>query len=162
MNRRYDRKSYLQVIKKIRDNIDDVGITTDIIVGFPGETEEDFEDTLSLINEVLFDAVFTFEYSKRTGTKAAEMDNQVAEDVVKSRFKRLLDAVENSSGKNVEKYVGRVMEVLVEGEDKISGKLTGRLSNNYLVHFTGDKELIGQIVKVRLVRSCKFYFEGEL
>ena len=162
MNRRYDRKSYLQVIKKIRDNIDDVGITTDIIVGFPGETEEDFEDTLSLINEVLFDAVFTFEYSKRTGTKAAEMDNQVAEDVVKSRFKRLLDAVENSSGKNVEKYVGRVMEVLVEGEDKISGKLTGRLSNNYLVHFTGDKELLGQIVKVRLVKSCKFYFEGEL
>lgn len=162
MNRRYDRKSYLQVIKKIRDNIDDVGITTDIIVGFPGETEKNFEDTLSLINEVLYDAVFTFEYSKRTGTKAAEMDNQVPEEIVKKRFKRLLDAVENCSGKNVEKYVGRVMEVLVEGEDKISGKLTGRLSNNYLVHFTGDKELIGQIVKVRLVRSCKFYFEGEL
>lgn len=162
MNRRYDRKAYLEVIKKIRDNIDDVGITTDIIVGFPGETEEDFEDTLSLINEVLYDAVFTFEYSKRTGTKAAEMENQVPENIVKSRFKRLLDAVEHSSGKNVEKYVGRVMDVLVEGEDKISGKLTGRLSNNYLVHFAGDKGLIGQIVNVKLVKSCKFYFEGEL
>ncbi|MBR4314134.1 MAG: tRNA (N6-isopentenyl adenosine(37)-C2)-methylthiotransferase MiaB, partial [Lachnospiraceae bacterium] len=162
MNRRYDRKSYLQVIKKIRDNIEDVGITTDIIVGFPGETEKDFEDTLTLINEVLFDAVFTFEYSKRTGTKAAEMENQVPEEIVKTRFKKLLEVVENSSGKNVEKYVGRVMEVLVEGEDKISGKLTGRLSNNYLVHFEGNKELIGQIVKVKLVKSCKFYFEGEL
>lgn len=162
MNRRYDRESYLQVIKKIRDNIDDVGITTDIIVGFPGETEKDFEDTLSLINEVLYDAVFTFEYSKRTGTKAAEMDNQVPEETVKKRFRRLLDAVENCSGKNVEKYVGRTMEVLVEGEDKISGKLTGRLSNNYLVHFTGKKELIGQIIRVKLVKSCKFYFEGEL
>ena len=162
MNRRYGRESYLGVIKKIRDNIEDVGITTDIIVGFPGETEQDFEDTLSLINEVLYDAVFTFEYSKRTGTKAAEMENQVPEDIVKSRFRRLLDAVEHSSGKNVEKYVGRVMEVLVEGEDKISGKLTGRLSNNYLVHFTGNKELIGQLVKVKLVKSCKFYFEGEL
>ena len=105
--------------------------------------------------------MFTFEYSKRAGTKAAEMDNQVPEEIVKSRFKRLLEAVENSSGKNVEKYVGREMEVLVEGEDKISGKLTGRLSNNYLVHFMGNKELIGQIVKVKLVKSCKFYFEGE-
>ena len=162
MNRHYDREHYLQVIKKIRENIEDVGISTDIIVGFPGETEKDFEDTLSLIDEVSYDAVFTFEYSKRTGTKAAAMDNQVPENIVKDRFNRLLKVVENNSGKNVEKYVGRVMEVLVEGEDKVNGKLTGRLSNNYLVHFNAEKSLIGKIVNVRLVKSCKFYFEGEI
>ena len=162
MNRHYDRASYLKVIEKIRNNIDDVGITTDIIVGFPGETEKDFEDTLSLINQVFYDAVFTFEYSKRTGTKAAEMTNQVPEDIVKERFKRLLKVVEDNSGRNVEKYVGRTMEVLVEAEDKVTGKLTGRLSNNYLVHFSGDKELIGKIIDVKLTKSCKFYFEGEI
>ena len=162
MNRHYDRASYLKVIEKIRNNIDDVGITTDIIVGFPGETEKDFEDTLSLINQVSYDAVFTFEYSKRTGTKAAEMTNQVPEDIVKERFKRLLKVVEDNSGRNVEKYVGRTMEVLVEAEDKVTGKLTGRLSNNYLVHFSGDKELIGKIIDIKLNKSCKFYFEGEI
>ena len=162
MNRHYDREHYLQVIKKIRENIEDVGISTDIIVGFPGETEKDFDKTLSLINEVSYDAVFTFEYSKRTGTKAATMDNQIPENIVKDRFNRLLKVVENNSGKNVEKYVGRIMEVLVEGEDKINGKLTGRLSNNYLVHFNADKSLIGKIVNVKLVKSCKFYFEGEV
>ena len=162
MNRHYDRSAYLKVIEKIRNNIEDVGITTDIIVGFPGETEKDFEDTLSLINQVSYDAVFTFEYSKRTGTKAAEMTNQVPENIVKERFKRLLKVVEDNSGRNVEKYVGRVMDVLVEGEDKVSGKLTGRLSNNYLVHFNGDKELIGSIIDVKLTKSCKFYYEGEI
>ena len=161
MNRHYDRESYLKVISKIRDNIEDVGITTDIIVGFPGESEKDFEDTLSLINSVSYDAVFTFEYSKRTGTKAAEMENQIPENIVKERFERLLKTVEDNSGRNVEKYVGRTMDVLVEGEDKISGKLTGRLSNNYLVHFEGEKELIGKIINVKLTKSCKFYFEGE-
>ena len=162
MNRHYDRSAYLKVIEKIRNNLDDVGITTDIIVGFPGETEKDFEDTLSLINQVSYDAVFTFEYSKRTGTKAAEMTNQVPEDIVKERFKRLLKVVEDNSGRNVEKYVGRIMDVLVEGEDKVSGKLTGRLSNNYLVHFNGNKELIGSIIDIKLIKSCKFYFEGEI
>ncbi|MCQ2609837.1 MAG: tRNA (N6-isopentenyl adenosine(37)-C2)-methylthiotransferase MiaB, partial [Lachnospiraceae bacterium] len=98
MNRHYDRKRYLDVIKKIRENIPDVGITTDVIVGFPSETEEDFIDTLSLIKEVGFDSVFTFEYSKRTGTKASEMVEQVPYDVVKERFKRLLKVVEECSG----------------------------------------------------------------
>ena len=162
MNRHYDRASYLNVIEKIRNNIEDVGITTDIIVGFPGETEKDFEDTLSIINQVSYDAVFTFEYSKRTGTKAAEMENQVPKNVVKERFKRLLKVVEDNSGKNVEKYVGRIMDVLVESEDKETGKMTGRLSNNYLVHFIGKKDLIGNIINVKLTKSCKFYFEGEI
>lgn len=161
MNRHYDRKHYLDIVKKIRDNIEDVAITTDIIVGFPGETEKDFSDTLSLIEEINYDSVFTFEYSKRTGTKAAEMDCQVPTDVVKERFSRLLRVVEDCSGKNTLKYEGRIMDVLVESEDKISGKLTGRLSNNYLVHFDGDKSLIGKIVNVKIVKSRGFYFEGE-
>lgn len=162
MNRHYDSKRYLDVVKKIRDNIEDVGITTDIIVGFPGETEEDFANTLNLIEKVGYDAVFTFEYSKRTGTKAAEMSNQIPENVVKERFKRLLKVVENSSHKNTSRYEGRVVEVLVEGEDRVSGKLTGRMSNNYLVHFNGDISFIGKLINVTLTKSCGFYFEGEL
>ena len=162
MNRHYDRKRYLDVVKSIRDNIEDVAITTDVIVGFPGETEKDFEDTINLIKEVGYDSVFTFEYSKRTGTKAAEMDNQVPIEVVKDRFSRLLKVVEECSGNNTIKYEGRTMEVLVESEDKISGKLTGRLSNNYLVHFDADKKYIGEIINVKLIKSKGFYFEGEI
>lgn len=161
MNRHYDRKRYLEIVNKIRNEIEDVAITTDIIVGFPGETEKDFDDTISIIKEVGYDAVFTFEYSKRTGTKAASMDNQVPESIVKERFKRLLKVVEECSGVNTKKYEGRVMDVLVEGLDKEKGKLTGRLSNNYLVHFEGNENLIGKIVNVKLVRSKGFYFEGE-
>ena len=161
MNRHYDRKHYLNIVNKIRENIEDVAITTDIIVGFPGETENDFLDTLSLVKEVNYDSVFTFEYSKRSGTKAAEMECQVPPDIVKERFSRLLKVVEECSGKNTLKYEGKIMDVLVESEDKISGKLTGRLSNNYLVHFDGKKDLIGKIVYVKLLKSKGFYFEGE-
>ena len=162
MNRHYDRKKYLDVVNSIREKLEDVAITTDVIVGFPGETEEDFEDTISLIRKVEFDSVFTFEYSRRTGTKAAEMENQVPLEVVKERFSRLLKVVEECSGKNTTKYEGRVMDVLVESEDKISGKLTGRLGNNYLVHFDADTKYIGKIVSVKLVKSKGFYFEGEM
>ncbi len=162
MNRHYSREKYIGVVNKIRNEIEDVAITTDIIVGFPGERDIDFDDTISLIKEIGYDAVFTFEYSKRTGTKAASMENQVPTNIVKDRFKILLDVVEECSGKNTKKYEGRTMDVLVEGIDKEKGKLTGRLSNNYLVHFEGDNNLIGTIVDVKLVKSKGFYFEGEL
>ena len=162
MNRHYTREKYIGVVNKIRNEIEDVAITTDIIVGFPGERDIDFDDTISLIKEIGYDAVFTFEYSKRTGTKAASMENQVPINIVKDRFKILLDVVEECSGKNTKKYEGRTMDVLVEGIDKEKGKLTGRLSNNYLVHFEGDNNLIGKIVDVKLVKSKGFYFEGEL
>lgn len=162
MNRHYTREKYIGVVNKIRNEIEDVAITTDIIVGFPGERDIDFDDTISLIKEIGYDAVFTFEYSKRTGTKAASMENQVPTNIVKDRFKILLDVVEECSGKNTKKYEGRIMDVLVEGIDKEKGKLTGRLSNNYLVHFEGDNNLIGKIVDVKLVKSKGFYFEGEL
>lgn len=162
MNRHYTREKYIGVVNKIRNEIEDVAITTDIIVGFPGERDIDFDDTISLIKEIGYDAVFTFEYSKRTGTKAASMENQVPINIVKDRFKILLDVVEECSGKNTKKYEGRIMDVLVEGIDKEKGKLTGRLSNNYLVHFEGDNNLVGKIVDVKLVKSKGFYFEGEL
>lgn len=162
MNRHYDRKKYLDVVKLIRENIEDVSITTDIIVGFPGETEEDFNDTLKLIEGVKFDQVFTFEYSKRTGTKAAEMPDQIPESVVKTRFNKLLKVVEKTASVNAEKYVGRTMEVLVEGFDETSRKLTGRTSNNYLVHFNGNKSSIGNLVNVTLSKSHGFYFDGDL
>ena len=162
MNRHYTREKYIGGVNKIRNEIEDVAITTDIIVGFPGERDIDFDDTISLIKEIGYDAVFTFEYSKRTGTKAASMENQVPTNIVKDRFKILLDVVEECSGKNTKKYEGRIMDVLVEGIDKEKGKLTGRLSNNYLVHFEGDNNLIGKIVDVKLVKSKGFYFEGEL
>ena len=162
MNRHYTREKYIGVVNKIRNEIEDVAITTDIIVGFPGERDIDFDDTISLIKEIGYDAVFTFEYSKRTGTKAASMENQVPINIVKDRFKILLDVVEKKKKKNTKKYEGRTMDVLVEGIDKEKGKLTGRLSNNYLVHFEGDNNLIGKIVDVKLVKSKGFYFEGEL
>lgn len=162
MNRRYTREHYLDIIKMIRSELDDVAITTDIIIGFPGESELDFNETISLIREVNFDQVFTFAYSKRVGTKAAEMPNQICEDVIKDRFDRLLNVVEECSGNNTLKYEGRIMKVLVESEDRVSGKITGRLSNNYLVHFDGNKELIGKIISVKLLKSKGFYFEGEI
>ena len=162
MNRRYTREHYLDIIDMIRSKLTDVSITTDVIVGFPGESESDFNDTIDLIKKVNFDQVFTFAYSKRVGTKAANMPNQISEELVKDRFDRLLKVVEECSGKNTIKYEGKVMEVLVESEDRVSGKLTGRLSNNYLVHFDGSKELIGRLVSVKLIKSKVFYFEGEI
>lgn len=162
MNRHYTREHYIDIVRKIRDNIEDVAITTDIIVGFPTETEKDFNDTIDLIKEINFDSVFTFEYSKRTGTKASTMADQVKKEIVSERFKRLLKAVEETSSSNSHKYVGREFEVLVESKDREKGKLTGRLSNNYLVHFDGDDRMIGKLVNVKLINSCGFYFEGEL
>lgn len=161
MNRHYTKEKYLSIVDKIRRELPDVAITTDVIVGFPGETEDDFNETIDLIEKVNFDSVFTFEYSKRTGTKAASMDNQVDAVIVKKRFDRLLKTVEKNSRYNSEKYVGRVVDVLVESKDRDMGKLTGRLSNNYLVHFEGDESLIGSIIDVKLMKACGFYFEGE-
>lgn len=161
MNRHYTKEKYLSIVDKIRRELSDVAITTDVIVGFPGETEDDFNETIDLIEKVNFDSVFTFEYSKRTGTKAASMDNQVDAVIVKKRFDRLLKTVEKNSRYNSEKYVGRVKDMLVESKDRDMGKLTGRLSNNYLVHFEGDESLIGSIIDVKLMKACGFYFEGE-
>ena len=161
MNRHYDRAKYLDTVRKLREAIPDISFTTDIIVGFPGETEEDFEDTLSLIREVGFDSAFTFIYSKRKGTPAAVMENQVPEDVVKARFRKLLDEVKVTAEERCARFTGKVMDVLVEEENREPGLMTGRIEHNIVVHLPGDASMIGKIVPVRLAECKGFYYFGD-
>ncbi len=162
MNRHYTKEKFVELALKIRREIPDISLTTDIIVGFPGETEEDFEDTLDVVRRVGFDGAYTFIYSKRTGTPAATMPDQVPADVIKKRFDRLLNEVHDISQAASAKDVGRVMEALVEGiDDHNDAYVTARLSNNVMVHFPGDESLIGQIVSVHLLESKGFYYMGE-
>jgi len=161
MNRRYTKEQYLMLVDKIRQAVPDISLTTDIIVGFPGETEEDFEETLDVVRTVGFDSAFTFIYSKRTGTQAARMENQVPEDVVKERFDRLLGEVQQISARVCARHLHTVQKVLAEEPDSHGpGYLTGRLGNNTIVHFPGDTSLIGTIVDVYLEESKGFYYMG--
>ena len=163
MNRHYTKEQYLELAERIRKAVPDISLTTDIIVGFPGETEEDFEETLEVVRKVRYDSAFTFIYSKRTGTPAAAMENQVPEEVVKERFDRLLAEVQAISAQVCGRDVHTVQEVLVEEPDShVEGLVTGRMSNNTIVHFPGGKELIGKIVKVYLKESKGFYYMGSL
>jgi tRNA-2-methylthio-N6-dimethylallyladenosine synthase len=162
MNRRYTKEQYLQLVEKIRAKVPDLAITTDIIVGFPGESEEDFEETLDVVRKVRYDSAFTFLYSKRTGTPAAVLENQVPEDVAKKRFDRLLEEVQQISKEMCSVYTDTVQEVLVEGgNDHDDSLVTGRMSQNLLVHFKGDASLIGKIVPVKLLACKGFYYMGE-
>lgn len=161
MNRRYTKEQFLTLAKKIQEAIPDISLTTDIIVGFPGETEEDFLDTMDVVRQVRFDSAFTFIYSKRTGTPAASMENQVPADVVKDRFDRLLTEVQRISAEMSGRDVHTVQPVLVEGlDDHVDGLVTGRMTNNTIVHFPGDVSLIGKIVDVYLEESKGFYYMG--
>ncbi len=162
MNRHYDKEGYLALVDKIQSTIPDIALTTDIIVGFPGETEEDFLETLDVVKKVRFDSAFTFIYSKRTGTPAASFEDQVPEDVVKDRFDRLLATVQEIAHEKANAYTGKTVEVLVEEKNTQDDKLvTGRMSNNAIVHFEGDESLIGQLMLVEL-KECKgFYYIGE-
>lgn len=163
MNRRYTKESYLELVRKIKEAVPDISLTTDIIVGFPGETEEDFLETLDVVRKVRYDSAFTFIYSKRTGTPAATMENQVPEDVVKDRFDRLLKEVQTISAEVCSVHTGTTTEVLVESvNDHDDSLVTGRMSNNLLVHFKGSPELIGSIVKVKLNECHGFYYMGEM
>jgi tRNA-2-methylthio-N6-dimethylallyladenosine synthase len=163
MNRKYTKESYLELVDKIRTAVPDISLTTDIIVGFPGETEEDFADTLDVIQKVGYDSAFTFLYSKRTGTPAAAMEEQVDEAVANQRFDRLLKEIQRSSARAAGKDEHTVQKVLVEDiSEQDPELLTGRLSNNLLVHFKGSKSLIGTIVDVYLEESKGFYYMGSL
>ena len=163
MNRRYTKEHYLELVRKIRTAIPDISLTTDIIVGFPGETEEDFQETMDVVRKVRYDSAFTFIYSKRTGTPAAAMENQVPEDIVKDRFDRLLKEVQGISAEVCSVHEGTVQEVLVESmNDHDANLVTGRMSNNLLVHFPGSKELIGKLVNVHLTEAKGFYYIGEM
>lgn len=163
MNRHYTKEEYLGLIEKIRKAVPDIAITTDIIAGFPGETEEDFNETLDVIEKAGYDNAFTFIYSKRTGTPAASMENQVPDEVVKERFDGLLNKVKEISAKKAAQYVGKTVFVLAEEKNsQEEGFITGRTEQNYIVHFKGNKELIGKIVPVKLCESKGFYYYGEM
>ena len=163
MNRRYTKEHYLGLVEKIRAAVPDISLTTDIIVGFPGETEEDFLETMDVVRKVRYDSAFTFIYSKRTGTPAAVMENQVPEDVVKERFDRLLKEVQDISAEVCSVHEGTVQSVLVESmNDHDDSLVTGRMSNNLLVHFPGTEALIGKIVDVHLLEAKGFYYMGEM
>lgn len=162
MNRRYTKEQYLALAEKIRREIPDIAITTDIIVGFPGETLEDVEETIDVVRKVQYDNAFTFIYSKRTGTPAAAMENQVPEEIVKEGFDKLLKVVQDTAKERVALLQGQVLPALVEEMNEQDDTLvTGRLSNNTIVHFPGDASLIGKIVDVELKECHGFYYVGE-
>lgn len=162
MNRHYTKESYLETVRKIKEAMPEITLSTDIIVGFPGETEEDFQETLDVIRKVGYTTAYTFIYSKRTGTPAATMGNQVDESVIKDRFDRMLNVLNPMIHELNEKLVGKIVNVLVEEPSKSNKDvLTGRADNYALVHFEGSKDLIGQIVPVRIIENKTFYFIAE-
>lgn len=163
MKRRYTKESYLDLVGRIKAQIPNVSITTDIIVGFPGETEEDFNDTIDIVEKVKFESAFTYIYSKRTGTPAAAMEDQVDRDLIQERFDRLLKTLDQVVLENMKKYEGKVFEVLVERQSKNNpGVLTGRTKYNTLVHFKGDSSLVGNYIDVKITEGKPYYTLGEI
>jgi tRNA-2-methylthio-N6-dimethylallyladenosine synthase len=163
MNRRYTKEQYLELAKKIRHEIPDISLTTDLIVGFPGETAEDVNETIEVVKEVQYDNAFTFIYSKRTGTPAATMPNPTSDEEIKENFDRLLKVVQETARTRVGRLTGEVHSALVEEiNEHDSSLVSGRLSNNTIVHFPGDQSLIGKIVDVKLVEAHGFYYIGEM
>ena len=163
MNRHYTREQFIDLAQKIREEIPDVAITTDIIVGFPGETEQDVEDTVDVIERVGFDNAYTFIYSPRRGTPAASMPDQVPEEEVKAGFDKVLSAVQQNARKRSALLAGRVMEGLVEElNSQKEGYVTCRLSNNMIVHVPGDASMIGTYRMLRLEECRGFYYFGHI
>ena len=163
MNRKYTKEQYLDLIKRIRNKIPDVVFSTDIIVGFPGETEEDFEDTIDVVKQVNFEQIFMFIYSRRVGTRADKMENQIPEETKHKRFDRLKQVFEESVEENNKKYVGTIQKILVEGYSKNNNNmLTGRTDTNKVVVFEGPEELIGKIINIKIVSEHKWYLKGEV
>lgn len=163
MNRKYTKEQYLQLVGKIKADIPDVALTTDIIVGFPGETDEDFDETLDVIEKVRFDSAYTFLYSKRTGTAAAKNPDQVPEEVMKKRFDKLVELQNRISKEINDLYLGKEVEVLVEGLSKTSQRTyTGRTRTNKIVNFKGSKEMIGKLVTVKVEKIQTWSLEGSL
>ena len=163
MNRHYTRESYLSLVCYMREKMPDITVTSDIIVGFPGETEADFEDTLSILREARYDMVYSFLYSKRDGTPAAEMENQVPEEIKRERIERLL-ALQNeiSLEKNLS-LVGKTLRVLAEGRSKTNAdRFTGRTEGGKIVLFDGTDEMTGRFLPVRITRAAPFTLWGEV
>ena len=161
MNRQYTKEQYLDLVGRIREKMPDISLTTDIIVGFPSETEEDLQETLDVVEKVRYDSAFTFLYSKRTGTPAAVMEEQVPEDIMHDRFDRLLARVQEIGRERTARFTGQTKDVLVESVNaQLADHVTGRLANNTVVHFPGGADLIGRIVPVELTDCRGFYYIG--
>ena len=164
MNRHYTKEDYLDIIEKAKREIPDLAFSTDIMIGFPGETDQDVEDTIDICEQVRYDSAFTFIYSKRRGTPAAKMLDQIPEDVKHERFERVLEVVNRISGEKNAEYMGKTLEVLVEGTSKKNeAVLTGKSRHNKTVNFTGgDKSMIGKLVQVKITDPKSFSLNGEL
>jgi len=163
MNRKYTKEQYLDLAARIKNAVPGIALTTDIIVGFPGETEEDFNDTIDVLEKVRFDSAYTFLYSKRTGTPAAKREDQVPEEVKKRRFDRLLEVQNRISREINDGYMGKEVEILVEGLSKNNDETyTGRTSTDKIVHFKGREELIGKLVTVRIEQVQTWSLFGTL
>ena len=163
MNRKYTKEQYLNLVDKMKKKIPSVLFTTDIIVGFPGETEEDFEDTLDVVRKVNFEQIFMFIYSRRVGTVADKMENHIPEKVKHERFERLKELFEKQVIENNKKYIGKIEKILIEGPSKSNDKmLTGRTDSNKVVNIKAPKELIGQMVDIKITEDHKWYLSGEV
>ena len=163
MNRKYTKEQYLELAYKIKEKIPNVALTTDIIVGFPGETQEDFEDTLDVVGKLKFDQVFMFIYSRRVGTVADKMENQIPEEIKHKRFDRLKALVESQIEGNNKKYLGTVQKVLIDGTSKTNeNTLSGRTDSNKVVVINADKKYIDKIVNVKITEDCMWYLKGEI
>ncbi|HZJ82938.1 MAG TPA: tRNA (N6-isopentenyl adenosine(37)-C2)-methylthiotransferase MiaB, partial [Clostridia bacterium] len=161
MNRRYTREDYIDLVHTIRERIPGISITTDIIVGFPGETDEDFQDTLEIMDRIKYDSAYTFLYSKRTGTPAAKMEGQIDIGLKKKRLHALMELQNNLSGENNKSSLNSVVEVLVEGLSKSADNIySGRTRNNKLVNFSADRNVIGELVKVKINNPRTWTLEG--
>ena len=163
MNRKYTKEQYLNLVEKMKSKIPNLELSTDIIVGFPGETEADFEDTLDVVEKVNFEQVYMFIYSRRVGTPGDKMPNQIPDEIKHKRFDRLKQLVEIQIDQNNKKYIGTKQKVLVEGKSKTNDKiLTGRTETNKVVNFEGPDELIGNIVELKIISEHMWYLKGEV
>ena len=163
MNRKYTKKDFLTLVSKMREKIPNVTFSTDIIVGFPGETEEDFKDTLDVIKSVNFEQIYMFIYSRRVGTVADKMENQISEEIKHERFNRLKELFESNISNNNKKYIGTIQNVLVEGTSKNNTQIyTGRTDSNKIVNFKGNNQLIGKIINIKITNEHMWYLEGEV
>ena len=162
MNRKYTKEQYLALVEKMKNKIQNLTLSTDIIVGFPGETEEDFEDTLDVVRKVCFEQVYMFIYSRRVGTPGDRMENQIPEEIKHKRFNRLKELVESQIEQNNKKYVGTIQKVLVEGPSKNNPELlTGRTDSNKVVIFKGEKELVNKVIDLKIISEHMWYLRGE-
>ena len=163
MNRHYTKEQYLDLVDRIKAKIPEVVFSTDIIVGFPGETDEEFEDTLDVVRKVNFEQIYMFIYSRRVGTPADKMENQVPENIKHKRFDKLKELYDSSVTENNKKYIGTIQNILVEGKSRYNENiLSGRTDSNKVVNFEGTDYLIGKFIDIEIIADHKWYLEGKI